>query len=728
VVIPSRQDWDGVGWATDPVPGVRNKPAMSASETAPEFPIPGFPSPRTDLRSDPNGKPRRVPAGEVNPTVQFREPHGRDRAGYPRWMTDVGAGWDEGLEGEALRMAASQAARIKALSGPGTGKTFATMRRVHRLLAEGVPPECILVVTLTRTAAEDLKRALGKLGVEGADKVVARTLHSHCFSILSRARVLEATHVVPRILASFERTMMLRDIEGDFGDLEDRRAQLLLYAASWARGAEGHAPGEPVEELDQQFQDQIIRWLRWHLAMLLEELVPQALRYLRLDPLAPELDEFDHVLVDEYQDLNRADMAVIDLLARGGSLSVVGDDDQSIYRFRHAFPEGIRNFEADDEMEFTECRRCPKAVIHLANALVGRDPARAKADLEPVDGSGEGEVHHVRFRSADNEADGLANFIARRIGQERVGAGDCLVLVNSRRHGRRIRHALVERGVAAETFFREEALDSEMAREAITLLTLRLNPEDRVAQRAWLGIDQPDARAPAYRRIWAEADEAGIPVAEAMERIKSGDLQVPWSHKAVGRWDELMRRLGELEPLGDDLDALIDALLPAGDDDLESLRSAALLALRSRDEGTSLADFPMAVRYAISQPDVPFDAQYVRIMSLHRSKGLSAQLVAIAGMVDGVIPRDPPADATMDQQQAHREEQRRILYVGITRSSETLVLSSFAEVPFAEAMRFGARFGEVRRRGEEVVVRTYASPLLAELGETLPDAVIGNDW
>jgi superfamily I DNA/RNA helicase len=249
--------------------------------------------------------------------------------------------------------------------------------------------------------------------------------------------------------------------------------------------------------------------------------------------------------------------------------------------------------------------------------------------------------------------------------QGRVNAGDCLVLVNSRRHARRIRQALVDRGVVAETFFREEALDTESAREAITLLTLRLNPEDCVAQRAWVGIDQQEARAPAYRRIWAAADEAGITVSEAMARIKAGELKVPWTHQAVARWDELETRLAEIAPLGDDLEALIDALLPAGDEDLDPLRSAALLALGSRDEAAPLADFPMAVRYAISQPEVPFDASYVRIMSLHRSKGLSARLVAIAGMVDGVIPRDPPANSTLDQQQAHREEQRRILYVGI---------------------------------------------------------------
>jgi superfamily I DNA/RNA helicase len=227
-----------------------------------------------------------------------------------------------------------------------------------------------------------------------------------------------------------------------------------------------------------------------------------------------------------------------------------------------AYPEGIRQFASDEDIAFTECRRCPAQVIALANALVGRDPDRVKSDLEPVEGAVDGEVHHVRFRTADDETDGVAAFVARRIEQDCAGAGDCLVLVNSRRHARRIRRALIDRGVAAETFFREEALDTEAAREAITLLTLRLNEDDRVAQRAWLGIDQQEARSPAYRRIWAEADTAGITVAEAMARIKAGDLKVPNTHKAVERWDELMTRLAELEPIGDDLEAMIDALVP----------------------------------------------------------------------------------------------------------------------------------------------------------------------
>lgn len=638
------------------------------------------------------------------------------------------ASWSDGLEGDALRMASSEAGRIKALSGPGTGKTYVTMRRVQRLLQEGADPGRIMAVTLTRTAAEDLKRSLAKLGVEGADRVVARTLHSHCFSILRRSHVLKATRVVPRILAAFETTLLLRDLDGDFGDLDERRRTLRLFAAAWSDGAQGHAPGEPVEDLDQRFQDELIRWLRWHRGMLLEELVPQALRYLRLDPLAPERGEFEHVLVDEYQDLNRADQAVVELLSEKGRLSVVGDDDQSIYGFRFAFPDGIRDFAADEEVQFMECRRCPGAVVRLANALVGRNVDRSKPDLELLPGSPEGEVHHVRFATAEEEADAIAEFIDERISAGRIQAGDCLVLVNSRRHGRRIRAALLDRGIPAESFFREEALDTEAAREALSLLTLRLDPADRVALRVWLGFDSPDGRTKAYRRLWRVADEAGADVSEVLEQIRTNQVNVPHSQWILARWIELKERLAEIEPLEEDPAALVEAHLPEGDEELASLRAAALLALEARGPDEPPAEFPSAVRYQVGQPDVPFDANFVRVMSLHRSKGLTARLVAIAGLVEGLVPKEPPKDFTMEEQRDHAEEQRRLLYVGITRSSDTLVLSSFGSLPFAEAKRYGVTFGGVARRGDDLDVRTIPSPLLAELGPTLPPAVAGDLW
>ena len=117
--------------------------------------------------------------------------------------------WNDGLTGGALEFASAIEAKIRCLAGPGTGKTFAMMRRVQRLLEEGVAPEKILVVTLTRTAADDLRKNLEELGNDVACSVHATTLHSLCFSILSRNAVLQATNRHPRILAEFERDILM---------------------------------------------------------------------------------------------------------------------------------------------------------------------------------------------------------------------------------------------------------------------------------------------------------------------------------------------------------------------------------------------------------------------------------------------------------------------------------------------------------------------------------------
>jgi DNA helicase-2/ATP-dependent DNA helicase PcrA len=122
--------------------------------------------------------------------------------------------WDEGLEGPAREFAGADTRVLRALAGPGTGKTFALLRRTARLLEAGCPPERILVVTFARTAAQDLVRSLRRLEAPGADDVRVGTLHSFCFSQLGRERVLQATGRVPRIVLEFERNCccsILRD-------------------------------------------------------------------------------------------------------------------------------------------------------------------------------------------------------------------------------------------------------------------------------------------------------------------------------------------------------------------------------------------------------------------------------------------------------------------------------------------------------------------------------------
>jgi DNA helicase-2/ATP-dependent DNA helicase PcrA len=216
-------------------------------------------------------------------------------------------------------------------------------------------------------------------------EIRARTLHAYCFGVLGGEGFLHASDRVPRIALEFERDFLLQDLQGAFDHtLTARRELTKAFEAAWARAQIDH-PGQPVDGLDQSFQDSLLEALRWHKAMLVGEVVPLTLAYLRQNPNAPERVGYSHVLVDEYQDLNKAEQVLIDLLSENADLAIIGDDDQSIYAFKHANPEGIREFAESHpgtvDVTLTECRRCPHRVVTLAQTLIQRNPGRFRGPL-----------------------------------------------------------------------------------------------------------------------------------------------------------------------------------------------------------------------------------------------------------------------------------------------------------------------------------------------------------
>ncbi|TSA50207.1 ATP-dependent helicase [archaeon] len=355
--------------------------------------------------------------------------------------------WDDGLLGAAKRIAEIDHSPIRVLAGPGTGKTFALMRRVARLLQNGETANRILVCTFTRTAARDLQRELLRLGIDGTDKVRATTLHSLCFSLLSREEVLEFTGRVPRPLLAFEERFLVEDLKGDgFGGVHERSRRLQAFNAAWAR-LQSDDPGWPQDPVDQDFQRGLLQWLRFHQAILIGELVPETLRYLRDNPASPHRGVFKHVLVDEYQDLNRAEQELLDFLAERGHLIIAGDKDQSIYSFKFAHPEGVATFDQthpdtyDERLD--ECRRCPTRVVEMANALIAQNyPSRKQPALRSMANSPEGEILVLQWRSIEEEAQGIAELIRMTIQNAKVDSGRVLVLSPRRHFGYAIRNAL----------------------------------------------------------------------------------------------------------------------------------------------------------------------------------------------------------------------------------------------------------------------------------------------
>lgn len=635
--------------------------------------------------------------------------------------------WDDDLTSPHLEIAGSEHPRIGISAGPGTGKTGrGLMRRVVRLLESGVPGDRILLVSFTRVAAADLRDKVAELEAPRIEDVRATTLHSYCFGLLQKDAVLAITGRKPRILLDHEVDLMLRDIGGDFGNIHSRRRMLEGYVAGWARGLEDH-PGLAVEREDREFQAGVLAWLREHEAMLIGEVVPETYRYLTNNPAAAELTAFDHIIVDEYQDLNVLEQRLLDTLAANGNLCVAGDEDQSIYSVRYANPEGISEYldRADVEQHAIEiCGRCPANIVDMANSLIRQAPGRDKPDLRPLEGRADGTVAIVQWDDVDEEVEGTVSAIADSIASGRHEPGEILVLTNWRKSGERIRTRLSEVGIAARSYFTEEELRSDDCREALALLRLLVDGTDAVARRVIVGLGDASGRSVAYRRLLGFCRDNGFTPTDVLTRITRGedfDVNVP---ALVNRWRQALERLARLRDL--ELDSLVDNLFPDEHESLAQLRTIALEALEGEiGDVEALLD---AIVRAVTQDDVPQHPAFVRVMSLHKSKGLTSECVYLVSAAHGIVPTIRSAEAV--EVEAATREGRRLFYVALTRTASELVISSSKTMDLADASARGVVYdpGTIRNTGDRLVIRTIASPYIAELGPRAPAPIRGIQW
>jgi superfamily I DNA/RNA helicase len=625
-------------------------------------------------------------------------------------------------------IAATSATPIHVLAGPGTGKTFAMMRRVARLLEEQVSPADLLAVSFTRTAARDLNEQLNRLSVPGATMVHAGTLHSLCFSFLARSSVFDITHRVPRPLLGYEEEFLIIDLAAEYGGKRNVRRLISAYEAAWAR-LQTDDPGGPASDIDVAFHGNVLDWLRYHKSILIGELVPLTLRFIRQNPAFAEMPTYAHVLVDEYQDLNRAEQQLIDALAGDQSYLVIGDDCQSIYSFRHANPEGIREFPQTHAntlpLTITECKRCPRNIVAMSNALISHESRRTRRVPLVADPSKpDAHVFIVQHDHIDAEVEACAAFVAHHI-RSRKGfpAGQVLVLTPRRFLGNRIRDALIARGLNSLSYFAEDPLDNASSASGFCLLTLLVDPQDRAALRAWIGMGSSTGLTGGYRQVRLAAEELQQEPADVLRALEAGTQSLRRTSAVVRRWRDLQQRLADLQ--GKAGLELVRAIWPQDTDEADDIRlMAEAIAVRIEDPRKLLEE----LREDVTQPYLP-DSQsdVVRVMSLHKSKGLTAGLVVVAGCMEGALPR-VDADLPPAAQDAQYEEQRRLFYVAITRATDTLVISSATALPLADAYRSQVTIRRRRMIGGEPVAVTTASPFISELGAAAPPVIRGSDW
>ena len=251
--------------------------------------------------------------------------------------------------------------------------------------------------------------------------------------------------------------------------------------------------------------------------------------------------------------------------------------------------------------------------------------------------------------------------------------------------------------------------------QAFALLTLAANPEDNVALRCWCGFGSSNLRETAWTRIRVLCNAHDITLPETLNRIQSGDLKLAYGHKIIERLNELKNRLQELAPLRGG--ELFDALFPDNNSDFKQIRTLVTDLKSDANAKQILAQ----LRSNITQPELPAEAKFVRVMSLHKSKGLTADFVIVMGCIQGLIP-SIPKDVSQKERRLILNEQRRLFYVSITRSRKILVLSSVTRLSSKEAHNMRVDVPPRRRH-----VKTITTQFINELGPNRPQPISGLD-
>jgi DNA helicase-2/ATP-dependent DNA helicase PcrA len=586
------------------------------------------------------------------------------------------------------------------LAGAGSGKTRVITRRIAHLIAAcGVQPWQILAVTFTNKAAGEMRSRVEAMLGAGGLNVWVGTFHSTCLRILRKwahALGLRNSFVVydeddslslirdcVRELNFTERSLNPRAAAGRIS-----RAKNDLLTPGDYSGMAGDFIEEKVSRVYPMYQER----LRASHALDFDDLLLEAVRLLQTCPEARAYyqDLWRYVLVDEYQDTNRAQYHLVNhLTARHGNLCVVGDDDQSIYKWRGADLNNILDFERDHAgcavIRLEQNYRSTQHILDAASAVVARNVGRKGKRLWTENSPGD----PLTFYQAADEGD-EADFVARTIRdlllQEGGGLDDFAVFYRTNAQSRVLEDALRRDRTPYVIVGGVRFYERREIKDILAYLRLLANPDDSVALKRVINVPARGLGATTVQRLEGFALAEKISLLEACRRAAAKRLLPPKQVAALEGLCDLLDRLrarvegatvADLAALvigetgyADDLQA--QHTLEA-DSRLENLRELVTAAkqFHDRSDDRSLAAFLDSVALIADIDQLAEGQGAVTLMTLHSAKGLEFPVVFITGMEEGVFPH---ARAFTDA--AELEEERRLCYVGMTRAKERLFLSA----------------------------------------------------
>lgn len=593
------------------------------------------------------------------------------------------------LTKEQAQVTAHIGAPYRLLAGPGTGKTATLVGRVVKLLeVHGVDPEAIHILTFTRAAAQELRnRIRQKLEDGNSGSPGVSTIHSYALSQLLKAG--EGAVALPqplRIADDWEKREIIRkELKHlcKFKHVKEVDDKFNLISSCW------HKSADPKEEVEQGTEDAkfLGEWVRHREVYgysMQDELVYQLKTALeRKENL--QLDAPAHLLVDEYQDLNRCDLDVIlEFRKRGAEVFVSGDDDQSIYGFRHADPQGIRQFEKEYPGAgggvLEVCHRCAPNILSLGEHVANLDPDRMQKNTRPLPDRKNGEVAFLWFDDQNDEARKIADICRTLLDNGVVEkAGDILILLRNNfreNYSKPIVARLKEVELSVASTDEEKPLDRESGRIFLSFMRLAVNAKDSLAWRTLFQIWCKGIGKEAFHAVYKCAVDSGRTFAEQIGRTQ--DLPQKFQGKIANAVAAINAKRSKLFPNGNQPFPTFDALI-------ESVRQAAEMTIDDSDECEAvMAEFTRARdvidKFSIGEIIVNASGANeeieqgkgneddINIMTMHKAKGLTAKAVIIAGAENERIPGDAKGAK-------EKGEERRLLYVSLTRAKDILLVT-----------------------------------------------------
>jgi superfamily I DNA/RNA helicase len=324
----------------------------------------------------------------------------------------------------------------------------------------------------------------------------------------------------------------------------------------------------------------------------------------------------------------------------------------------------------------------------MANALISRNADRIQGrTMAERAANGIGEVAIRQYPTADAESAAVATKIAELI-DVGIPPREIIVLAQRATFASPIFDRLREQGIPTKSYYAETELDTMEAQERFAILKLMLNNEDRVALRWLLGSGNTTWRAKPYARLTARMRLDSTSPWATLERMAAGEINIPYTEALVDRFEVIRQEIADLSAT-DDLDRFIELWLP-DDPNTQLLREAVATA---RENATTIPDLFEGLYARITQPEIPLEVTDVRVMSLHKSKGLSSPYVSIVGCVEGLLPGRSDQDLSPAEQLAKLQEDRRLFYVGITRVKADLPeRAGYLALTYAQTMSAAAAF------------------------------------